>query len=181
MCMIDRQFSVCSRYPSSQSVEGTHHLLWHNCLCLDKQPALFQGNYVFQTCCSKIQVQIFSCIASEVFKLHLNNVYRITRVGRDLCRSCNPIPLSGPLKQVSQECIQVGLECLQRGRFNDHPGQLASVHCHPQRKETLAHVEVECEVILCPSVQYSLLTVSCYSPLCHNWPSACARFVPFLQ
>lgn len=49
--------------------------------------------------------------------------HRSVRVGKDLWRSSSPMPLQwqGHPEEVTQECIQVGFECLQRGRRHNFP------------------------------------------------------------
>jgi len=66
-------------------------------------------------------------------------------VGRDLCGSSSPFPLTkhGHLQQVAQDLVQAGLEYLQRRRLHNHPGQPAPVLRHPQREEVLPHVQLE--------------------------------------
>ncbi|XP_063262908.1 uncharacterized protein LOC134555340 [Prinia subflava] len=51
---------------------------------------------------------------------------RILGAGRDLCtvQVSKPLPRQGHLEQVTQERIQVGLECLQRGKLHTLPRQL---------------------------------------------------------
>jgi len=58
-------------------------------------------------------------------------------VGRDLCGSSGPTPLTkqGHLQQAAQDHVQVGLEYLQRRRLHNFPGQLVPVLHHPQREE----------------------------------------------
>lgn len=62
--------------------------------------------------------------------------HRILRIGRALWKSSSPIPLpkQGHLEQVTQECVQVGLECLQRWRLHDLCEQLFNA-LPPQSKE----------------------------------------------
>ncbi|CAN8195567.1 unnamed protein product, partial [Coccothraustes coccothraustes] len=56
-----------------------------------------------------------------------------------------PSPRLGHLEQVTQERVQVGLECLQRGRFHKPP----RAACHPQRKKKVPpRAEVELLVVL---------------------------------
>ena len=64
-------------------------------------------------------------------------------VGRDLCGSSRPTPLpkQGHLQQAAQDLVQVGLECLQRGRLHNLPGQPVLVLHHPQREEVLPYVK----------------------------------------
>jgi len=75
--------------------------------------------------------------------------HRTVGVGRDLCGSSSPIPLlkQGRLQQAEQDCIQVGLEYLQRRRLHNLLGQPVSVLRHPQREEVLAHVQTELPVL----------------------------------
>ena len=70
-------------------------------------------------------------------------------VGRDLCGSPSPTPLSkqGLLQQVAQELVQAGLEYLQRRRLHSLPGQPLPVLRHPQREEVLPHVQMELPVL----------------------------------
>jgi len=51
--------------------------------------------------------------------------HRMFGVGRDLCGSSSPTPLpkQGLLQQAAQDLVQAGLECLQRGRLHNLPGQ----------------------------------------------------------
>ena len=66
-------------------------------------------------------------------------------VGRDLCGSSSPthLPKQGHLQQAVQDCVQAGLEYLQRRRLHNLPGQPATGLCHPQREEVLPHVQME--------------------------------------
>ena len=66
-------------------------------------------------------------------------------VGRDLCGSSSPthLPKKGHLEQAAQDLLQVGLQCLQRKRLHNLPGQLVPVLRHPQREEVLPHVQME--------------------------------------
>jgi len=70
-------------------------------------------------------------------------------VGRDLCGSSSPIPLSkqGRLQQAAQNLVQAGLEYLQRRRIHNLPGQPVPVLHHPQREEDLPHVQRELPVL----------------------------------
>jgi len=67
------------------------------------------------------------------------------RVGRDLCGSSSPTPLpkQGHLQQAAQDCVQAGLEYLQRRRLHNLPGQPVPVLHHPQREEVLPCVQME--------------------------------------
>uniref|UniRef100_A0A8C3JXS8 Uncharacterized protein n=1 Tax=Calidris pygmaea TaxID=425635 RepID=A0A8C3JXS8_9CHAR len=44
------------------------------------------------------------------------------------------------LKQVAQECVKVGFECLQRRRLQHLSGQPVPGLCHPQSEEVPPHV-----------------------------------------
>jgi len=70
-------------------------------------------------------------------------------VGRDLCGSSSPTPLpkQGHLLQAAQDCIQEGLEYLQRRRLHHLPAQPVPVLRHPQREEVLRHVQTEVPVL----------------------------------
>jgi len=63
-------------------------------------------------------------------------------IGRDLCGSSSPatLPRHIHLKQVAQDCVQVGFEYLQRRRLYNPSGQPVPVLRHPQNKEVLPHV-----------------------------------------
>ena len=69
----------------------------------------------------------------------------MVEVGRDLCGSPSPIPLSkkGHLQQAAQDLVQVGLEYLQRRRLHNLPGQPGPGLRHPQREEVLPRVQLE--------------------------------------
>jgi len=71
--------------------------------------------------------------------------HRIVGVGRDLCGSSSstPLPKQGHLQQAAQDCIQAGLEYLQRRRLHNLPGQPDPGLRHPQREEVLPHVQME--------------------------------------
>jgi len=62
-------------------------------------------------------------------------------VGRDLCGSSSPTPLTkqGHLQQAAQDRVHAGLEYLQRRTIHNLPGQAVPVLRHPQR-EVLPHV-----------------------------------------
>jgi len=66
-------------------------------------------------------------------------------VGRDLCGSSSPTPLSkqGLLQQAAQDLVQAGLEYFQRGRLHNLPGQNVPVLHHPHREVVLPHVQME--------------------------------------
>lgn len=49
----------------------------------------------------------------------------------------------GHLEQVTQQCIQVGFECLERGRVHDLSRQPIPALCQPQHKEILTHFEMK--------------------------------------
>jgi len=70
-------------------------------------------------------------------------------VGRDLCGSSSPAPLpkQDHLQQAAQDLVQAGLECLQRWRLHNLPGQPVPVLRHPQREEVLPHVQMELPVL----------------------------------
>ena len=72
-------------------------------------------------------------------------------VGRDLCGSSSPSPLSkqGHLQQPAGDLVQVGLEYLQRRRLHNLPGQPVPVLRHPQREEVLPLVWMELPVLQC--------------------------------
>lgn len=57
--------------------------------------------------------------------------------GRDLKRSSSPIPLMEQehLDEATQECVQMGLECLQRRRLYNLSGHPVPVFCHPHCEE----------------------------------------------
>jgi len=66
-------------------------------------------------------------------------------VGRDLRGSSSPTLLlkQGHLQQTAQDCVQAGLEYLQRRRLHNLPRQPVPVLRHPQREEVLPHVQME--------------------------------------
>lgn len=55
----------------------------------------------------------------------------------------NPPAKQGHPEQVTWECVQVRVECLQRGTLHDFPRQAVPVLCPPQCKEILPHLVVE--------------------------------------
>lgn len=63
---------------------------------------------------------------------HLADNHRIVRVGRNLWRSPSPasLPRQGHQEQVTPEQVQMGFECLWKGRLHDLPGQLVPKLCH---------------------------------------------------
>ena len=69
-------------------------------------------------------------------------------VGRDLCGSSSPTPLSkqSHIEQAAQDLVQAGLEYLQK-RIDNLPGQPIPVLHHPQSKEVLPHVQLELPVL----------------------------------
>jgi len=71
--------------------------------------------------------------------------HRMVQVGRDLCGSSSPTPLTkqGHPEQAAQDCVQAGLEYLQRRRLHNLPGQPGSGLRHPQREEVLPPVQLE--------------------------------------
>ena len=71
--------------------------------------------------------------------------HRMAGFGKDLSGSSSPTPLvkQGNLKQVAQDCVQAGLEYLQRRRIHNFPGQPVPALHHPQREGDLPHVQME--------------------------------------
>jgi len=104
--------------------------------------------------------------------------HRMFGVGRDLCGSFSPTPLlkQGHPEQAAQDLVQAGLECLQRRRLYNLPGQPVSGLRHPQREEVLPHVQIELPllqfvpVVLCPVAghQTSELSLEIVAPRCHR-------------
>jgi len=86
-------------------------------------------------------------------------------VGKDLWGSSSPtlLPKQGHLKQIAQDCVQAGLEYIQRRRLQNLSGQPVPVLCHPQSEEVLCHVQMELlmlqfvSVASCPESRFSLL------------------------
>jgi len=70
-------------------------------------------------------------------------------IGRDLCGSSSPTPLTkqGHLEQATRDLVQTGFEYLQRRRLHNLPGQPVPVLHHPQREEVLPHIQVELPVL----------------------------------
>lgn len=70
-------------------------------------------------------------------------------IGRDLWRSSSPIyPLTQvQLEQITQECVQVDLECLQRRRFHNLSGQPVPGLWNPRSKEVSPHTQTEPPVL----------------------------------
>jgi len=70
-------------------------------------------------------------------------------VGRDLCGLPSPAPLpkQGHPEQAAQDCVQAGLQYLQRRRLHNLPGQLGPGLRHPQSEEVLPHVQLELPVL----------------------------------
>jgi len=66
-------------------------------------------------------------------------------VGRDLCGSSSPTPLTkqGHPEQAAQDLVRAGLEYLQRRRLHNLSGQPVPVLYHPQSEEVLPHVQLE--------------------------------------
>ena len=75
--------------------------------------------------------------------------HRMVGIGRHLCGSPSPTLLlkQGHLQQAAQDCVQAGLEYLQRRRIHNLPGQPVPVLRHPQREEILPHVQLELPVL----------------------------------
>jgi len=69
-------------------------------------------------------------------------------IGKDLWGSSSPTPLpkQGHLQQAAQDLVQAGLECLQRRRHHNLPGQPVPVLHHPQSEEVLPQVQMELPV-----------------------------------
>ena len=89
-------------------------------------------------------------------------------VGRDLCGSSSPTPLSkeGHLQRAAQDLVQAGLEYLQRRRLHDLPGQPVPVLHHPQTEEVLPRVQMELGPV-CSSFS-SHKERFCSIPLCNE-------------
>jgi len=70
-------------------------------------------------------------------------------VGRDLCGSPSPtlLPKQGHPERAAQDCVQAGLEYLQRRRLHNLPGQPVPGLRHPQSEEVLLHVQLELPVL----------------------------------
>ena len=64
-------------------------------------------------------------VASEREEFTESQNHRMVGIGRDLCGSSSPNPLSKPghLQQAAQDLVQAGLEYLQRRRLHNLPGQ----------------------------------------------------------
>jgi len=96
-------------------------------------------------------------------------------VGRDLCGSSSPTPLSkqGHLQQAAQDRVQAGLKCLQRRGLHNLPGQPVPVLRHPQREEVLPHVQTELPILQfvpiapCPVTGHPLRRVWPHPPETH--------------
>ena len=76
-------------------------------------------------------------------------------IGMDLERSI-PLPEQEHLDQVTQECLQVGSECLQRRKPHNLSGQPIPVFCYPHREEV-----------------FSCLRGNSYIPVCTHCPLYC--------
>ena len=76
-------------------------------------------------------------------------------VGRDLYGSSSPtlLPKQGRIQQAAQDLVQAGLECFQRKRLHNLPGQPVPVLRHPQREEVPPHVQTEL-----PKLQFVVIT-----------------------
>jgi len=72
-----------------------------------------------------------------IFQLHHKENHRMVGFGRDLWKSSSPTPMLKQvhLEQTAQDCIQVGLEYLQRRRLHSLSGQPVPVLRHPHSKE----------------------------------------------
>jgi len=94
--------------------------------------------------------------------------HRMVGVGRDLCGSSSPTPLSkeGHLQRAAQDLVQAGLEYLQRRRLHDLPGQPVPVLHHPQTEEVLPRVQMELGPV-CSSFS-SHKERFCSIPLCNE-------------
>ena len=55
----------------------------------------------------------------------------------------NPLPKQGHPEQAAQDCIQAGLEYLQRRRLHSPSGQPGPGLRHPQREEVLPRLQLE--------------------------------------
>jgi len=99
---------------------------------------------------------------------------RMFRVGRDLCGSSSPTPLSkqGYLQQSAQDLVQAGLEYLQRRRLHSLTGQPVPVLRHPQRVEVLRGYEYRrkrCVFTVMLRWTESLYSEPCLSLLCRSF------------
>jgi len=114
--------------------------------------------------------------------------HRMAGVGRNLCGSSSPtsLPEQDHPEQAAQDCIQAGLEYLQKRRLHNLPGQPGPGLRHPQREEVLPHVQLELPLLQfvpvapCPvtgNTEKSLAPSSWHPPcsfLCcvhRPWPS----------
>ena len=63
--------------------------------------------------------------------------------GTSVGHPAQPLPRQGHPEQAAQDCVQAGLEYLQRRRLHNLPGQPVSGLRHPQREEVLPRVQLE--------------------------------------
>jgi len=92
-------------------------------------------------------------------------------VARDLCGSSSPTPLpkQGHPQQAAQDCIQAGLEYLQRRRLHNLPGQPVPGLRHPQREEVLPRVQLELPVL---QLVFSFILPTAHKKSLHAFKSA---------
>lgn len=79
-----------------------------------------------------------------VSKKQKSLIQRMVRVGRAFWRPSSPTPWQDRVTWS----IQVGPECLHRGRLHAFPGQPNPVLFHPQHEEVLPHCEVKTSCVL---------------------------------
>jgi len=91
-------------------------------------------------------------------------------VGKDLRGSSRPtfLPKQGHLQQAAQDCVQAGLEYLQRRRLHNLSRQPVPGLHHPESEEVLPHVQLELPMLQ-KFVPFAPCPV-CWAPLKRVWP-----------
>jgi len=119
---------------------------------LSRNTVLLRGNnpefskHVWQYCRRQVQARMVECCwkCGEVkAKNHTESQKVRGWKGTLWVTQSNPLPKQDHPEQAAQDCVQAGLEYLQRRRIHDLSGQLVPGPHHPQREEVLPHVQLE--------------------------------------
>ena len=167
--------------PSSQLVDHSHitaacYTWWHlsvrRCHCSQPPRSFSKPSPKHQTLLTTARLLQATSSTSSIcsYPVFSSQNHRMVGVGRDLCGSSSPTPLSkqGHLQQAAQDLVQQGFEYIQRRRLHNLPGQPVPVLRHPQSEEVLPHVQMELPTLqFVPITLFFLLLIFTYIISCY--------------